>query len=239
MVRKALGLVALLAIFALAASAGLLEQSAELGPTTTTTTVERAHVDEHGESGPLPGDPRPPAHVLKPSEGLSAREQRALKARRVYIDAPIVLGPVEIRSAGHRKRYRLLVIHTAVPASVARTALRAARYAHNDRSDYDVEIRGKGKTTPLGHGPIAAAAAAAVRRAVQITPAKGRTAISLPAVTTVQCKRAKRAHRCTVETFEFLADRNSSAMNAHRRSYRVTVATAAGKPRVTKITAAP
>lgn len=224
---------------ALVAGSGLLQQSAQNVTTNATTTGVTSTVDADGESGPVPADPRPPARALKPSEGLSKAERRQLKARRLYIAAPLTLGPVRIEATGNPGRPRLLITRTAVPASTARTALRAARYAYRDNTNYPIAQRVQDRGKEPGHGPVATAAARAVRDAVAINPARGSTVISLPSVIGVSCTRADRRHHCTVTTIEFFADRSSTAMNTHRRSYRVTVTTRAGHVTARRITAAP
>jgi len=236
-VRNALAFLALAALAALVMHSGLLQEHQQgTRPSVTTPSVS---LDADGENGPLPKDPRPPRRALQPSPGLSHRQQSRLKGFRIYLHAPFTLGPIEIRAAGHRTEPALLIIHTGVPASAARTALRAARYAYSDTSSYDIKLQHQGAQTAPGRGPIATAASHAVRRAVEVVPSAGRTTISLPAVTAITCKRAGRRHKCVVQTLEFLADRTTTAMNTHRRSYQTTVTSTDGKPRVTRITAAP
>lgn len=235
-IRKVLALGLLVGLGALATHSGLLEQGAQLTDQQPTTASPVATVDEHGESGALPADPSPPPHALKPSKGLTKSEMRRLNARRIYIAAPLTLGPVQIQAAGADRRPTLLVTTTGVPASTARIALRAARYAYRDTSAYRVIFRHTGSSKRPGRGPVAAAAAQAVRDAVEIAPGRGRTAVSLPSAINVRCTRSGRHHTCTVKMLEFLADRTTAAMNAHLRSYRVTVATKAGTPTATRIT---
>jgi len=235
-VRKALAFLAFAALAALVMHSGLLQEH-QPGTSPTATTPSGA-LDGDGENGPLPPDPRPPRRALQPSPGLSHRQQSRLKGFRIYLHAPLTLGPIEIRAAGHRTRPALLIIHTGVPASAARTTLKAARYAYGDNSSYDLKLQHQGVQTAPGRGPIATAASHAVRRAVELTPSPGTTTISLPAVTAVTCKPAGRRHTCVVQTLEFLADRTTTTMNTHRRSYQTTVTTTGGKPRVTRITAA-
>lgn len=238
--RTALAALALAAVLTIAVTNGLLDPTIDAPVTTTTEDDHAQHEpDEDGESGPLPADPTPPPRALAPSRGLSRNEQQQLKARRIYIHAPMALGPVEIRAAGHRGQPVLRVTHTAVPVSAARTALRAARYAYSDDTRYRVRLRAAGEITQPGRGPIATAAASAIRHAVEINPAKGRNAISLPSILTARCQRDHTRYRCGVETVEFLADRTRRVLNAHRRSYQATVTTAGGKTHVTKITASP
>lgn len=234
-IRKTLAFAALVGLAVLAAHSGLLEQTG--GPGDPKRATATAPVDEHGENGSLPADPSPPQHALKPSKGLTATEQRALKAHRIYLHAPITLGPIEIQAAGHRARPALLVTHTGVPVDAARTALTAARYAYSDSSRYRIKLQGKGQITQPGRGPVATAAARAVRRAVEIQPSPGTTTISLPSIIDVSCQRQHRRRTCAVQTIEFLADRTTTTTSTHLRNYQATVRTRAGRPQVTKITA--
>lgn len=237
-IRRFAAIVLLVGAGALVAGSGLLQQSAQNVTTRATTTRVVHTVDADGESSPLPADPRPPARALKPSEGLTKTEARRLKTRRLYIAAPLTLGPVTIEATGNPGSPRLMITRTAVPASTARTALRAARYAYRDNTNYPIAHRAEDGGKEPGKGPVATAAVRAVRNAVTINPSPGGTAISLPSAIHVRCTRARRRHHCTVTTFEFLADRRTTAINAHRRSYRVTVTTNAGHATARRITAA-
>lgn len=239
--RKTLMVVAAAALAAIAANSGLLETTIKPDTPdleTKTATAELAR-DARGENGPLPKDPKPPPRALKPVKGLTDGEQAWLAAREIYLHAPLALGPVQIQAGGHRGRTATLqVTYTDVPAATAHTALKAARYAYNDRTRYQVNLRAAGHTTAPGTGPVAAATAQAVRKAVAIPHGPGRTAINLTSIIDVSCKRAARRHICAVTTVEFLADRKNKATNAHIRRYQATITTKAGKAKALKVTAA-
>lgn len=231
--RTLLALLACAALVAGAARSGLLEPGTP-PPATTTTTRTQDTVDPDGENGTAPRHTRPPARALTPAPRLTRRQLQRLKARRIYIAAPITLGPVTITARGDRTA--LLITHTAVPASTARTALTAARYAYRDTSTYTVTLHQRDPAPGPRSGPVAQAAGRAVRQSVAIPPGPGRTAINLPSVTATHCTSRAHRHRCTVTTIEFLATRTGT-LNAHRRTYHVTVTTPGTRPpKVTAIT---